>query len=285
MKKERTLLLVKDSVIIVFASLLYSVGINMFSVPNNIVQGGLTGVSIILHSLFPIVPVGTAMFALNIPLFILGFLKVGKSFIIKTFFTLLIFSAAIDGLSPFIPTYVGDSLLACLFCGTLCGTGLALVLYAGSSTGGTEIAATLIKQKSPQLPMGRAILLVDLVVIAGSYFVYKSLESIMYALVSLVVSSTLIDFILGGAGRNKMVIVITREEEKVTQALMNEIHRGVTVLDARGGYTGKDIKVVFCAARSAEIAKINRKISLADPQSFTVSGNVGEIFGNGWKSR
>lgn len=271
--------------LVIAGSAVYSIGINMFSVPNNIVQGGLTGVGIMLHSLFSFIPVGSAIFVLNIPLFILGWLKVGKTFIIKTFFSTLLFSAAIDLLAPFVPPYVGDSLLACLFCGVFCGAGIAFVLLAGSTTGGVEIAATLIRKKSPNIPIGRAILMLDIVIIAVSFFVYKSIEAVMYALVCLVVSSSFIDFILGGAGRNKMIIVITSKPKEVTEALMNQIHRGVTVLDAKGGYTGKDLKVVFCAARSAEIVKINRRISLADPQSFSVSGDVGEIFGNGWKNR
>lgn len=257
----------------------------MFSVPNNIVQGGLTGAAIILHSLFYFIPVGGAIFALNIPLFILGRIKLGKTFILKTFFSTLLFTAAIDALGPFIPAYSGDSLLACIFCGVLCGAGIALVLLAGSTTGGVEIAATLIRKKNPNISIGRAIMVLDLVIIAASFLVYKSMEAVMYAIVSLVISGSVIDFILGGAGRNKMLLVITSKPKEIAEAIMNEIHRGVTVLDAKGGYTGQDLKIVLCAARSAEIVKINRKIADADPQSFSISGNVGEIFGNGWKSR
>lgn len=254
----------------------------MFSVPNAIVQGGLTGVSIMLNRLMPFVPVGSAIFAMNIPLFIAGAFKIGKKFILKTFVATLIFTAMIDLGELFIPAYKGDNLLACLFCGVFSGLGLAFVMLSGATTGGTEIIAILVRQKMPYVPIGRMILFVDLLIISVSFFVYRSAEVIMYAVTALFVSTKVIDFILGGAGHNKVMFVVTDSPKKVSAAVMSTIRRGTTVLPASGGYSGTEKSLVFCVARASEIARVNRLLSDIDKNSFTVVGDIGEVLGN-WR--
>ncbi|MGN1418061.1 MAG: YitT family protein [Acutalibacteraceae bacterium] len=273
-----------DWLMIAAGAVLYSISVNMFCVPNGFVQGGLTGVSIMLASLFPIIPVGAAMFVMNIPLFIAGYFKIGKGFILKTTAATFVFTFAIDVGERIIPPYVGDGMLACLFCGVFSGLGIALVMLAGATTGGTEIVAMLVRQKFSSVPIGRMILFVDLVIIAVSYFVYKNVQTLMYASVALFVSSYMIDFILGGAGHNKVMFVVTDSPKKISAAIMSEIHRGVTVLPAQGGYTGSQKSMLFCAARASEISRIYRKVNDIDENSFTVIGDIGEVLGNGWKS-
>lgn len=164
---------------------LFSVSVNMFSLPNEIVQGGLTGIAIMLESLFPFIPVGAAVFSMNIPLFILGYFRLGRAFILKTAAASAAFAFAVDSGAALIPEYRGDPFLASVFCGVCAGAGIALILLAGATTGGTETAALLIKQKKPNFSVGRLILFIDLAVLAVSYFVFKSFESTMYAVVTL----------------------------------------------------------------------------------------------------
>ncbi len=284
MKKEKLIGLTKDLAFTLLGALLYSVSINMFSVPNSIVQGGLTGISIMLNRLSPLIPVGTAMFVMNIPLFILGFFKIGKGFVLRTLISTFVFTTVIDLGKLFIPPYSGDNLLACFFCGVFSGLGLSLVMLTGATTGGTEIVAMLVRQRLPYIPIGRMILFVDLLIISASFFVYRSVEVIMYAVTALFVSTKVIDFVLGGAGNNKVIFVVTDMAEEISKAFMNTIERGVTVLPASGGYSKENKSLVFCVARASEIARVTRILPEIDKNSFTVVGNIGEVLGNGWKS-
>ncbi|MCM1364921.1 MAG: YitT family protein [Faecalibacterium sp.] len=283
MKEAKLKHTLMDLLMIIAGSVLFSISVNMFSVPNGIVQGGLTGVSIMLNRLFSFIPVGTAIFVLNIPLFISGYLKIGKSFILKTAVATFIFSFAIDIGELFIPAYTGDSILAALFCGVFSGSGLALVLISGATTGGSEIIAMLVRRKAPNVSIGRMILIVDLVIIAVSYLVYRNLESTMYAAVALFVSSKMIDFIIVGMSHNKMIFVVTSVPQKIATAVLTKMHRGVTVLSAKGGYTGEEKSVIFCVARASEISRINRLIAEIDSKAFSVISDVGEVFGEGFK--
>lgn len=272
-----------DILMIFAGAILFSVSVNMFSVPNGIVQGGLTGVAIMLNKLLPAIPVGTAIFVMNIPLFAAGYIKIGKSFILKTVAATFIFSIVIDLGSLFIPEYSGDPLLAALFCGVFSGSGLALVLISGATTGGSEIIAMLVRRKAPNISIGRMILIVDLIIIAFSFFVYHNMESIMYAAVALFVSSKMIDFIIVGSSHNKMVFVITNMPKKISIAVMTKMNRGVTILPVRGGYTEQEKSMIFCVARASEISRINRLVTEIDSKAFTVISEVGEVFGEGFR--
>lgn len=283
MKKTRLKHTLTDMLMIVSGSILFSISVNMFSVPNGIVQGGLTGVSIMLNRLFSVIPVGTAIFVMNVPLFISGYLKIGKAFILKTVAATFIFSTVIDIGEMFIPAYTGDSILAALFCGVFSGSGLALVLISGATTGGSEIIAMLVRRKAPNISIGRMILIVDLIIISSSYFVYRNLESIMYAAVALFVSTKMIDFIIVGVSHNKMILVVTSVPKKISVAVMTKMHRGVTVLSATGGYTGDNKSVIFCVARASEISRINRLVTQLDDKAFTIISDVGEVLGEGFR--
>ncbi|MCM1544425.1 MAG: YitT family protein [Ruminococcus sp.] len=283
MKSAKIKHIAVDNIMIIIGSVLFSISVNMFSVPNGIVQGGLTGVSIMLNRLLPLIPVGTSIFVLNVPLFAAGWLKIGRPFILKTAVATFIFSAMIDLGELFIPPYLGNPLLAALFCGVFSGAGLALVLISGATTGGSEIIAMLVRRKAPNVSIGRMILIVDLVIISVSYFVYRNIESIMYAAVAMFVSSKMIDFIITGAGHNKMIFVITSAPKKISTAIMTKMQRGVTVLPATGGYTGNEKSMLFCVARASEISKINRLVAETDSKAFTVISDVGEVFGEGFR--
>ncbi len=283
MKMTKIKRISSDFMLILAGSLLYSVSVNMFSVPGGIVQGGLTGVAIMLNRLFPLIPVGTAIFVMNIPLFVSGYFMIGRQFVLKTVFATFVFSFVIDAGEFFIPPYKGDLMLASLFCGVFAGSGLALVLLAGATTGGSEIIAMLVRKKAPSISIGRMILIVDLIIITASYFVYRSIENIMYASVVLFVSSKMIDFVITGIGHNKMILVITSVPKKLSIAVMTKVRRGVTVIPAVGGYTGKEKSLLFCVARASEISEINRIVSQVDQKAFTVISDAGEVFGEGFK--
>ena len=275
--------ILRDVFLWVLGSGVFSISVNMFSAPNGIVQGGLTGIATVINKLLPYVPIGTAIFIMNIPLFILGWKKLRGSFIIRTVCATSVFTLLIDIGSLFIEPYTGDKLLGCIFCGVLSGVGLALVFITGATTGGTDIIAMLARKKFPRLSMGRIILFIDFAVVVLSFLAYGEIESIMYAIIVIFLSSRVIDTVICGSDHSKLVMIVTGKAQEILSAILLEIGRGATVLPVRGGYTGQDKNLVLCAARKTQIRNILHLISLRDPAAFTIVCDAREIMGEGFR--
>ena len=253
----------------------------MFSAPNNIVQGGLTGIGTVANYLFSM-PIGSVMFVLNIPLFALALRHLRLKFVIKTVVSTFIFTTLIDLGAYVIPPYKGDMLLGCIFCGILSGAGLALVFLTGATTGGTDIVAMLIRKKKPGFSMGNIMLIADLAVILLSFVVYREIESIMYAVIVIFISAKAIDFVLYGREHTKLIFIITTEKDAVLSAILLEVGRGASVLPVTGGYTGKDKHLILCAAKKMQIREILRLTAAKDPEAFTVICDAGLVVGKGF---
>lgn len=271
-----------DILIFTAGSALYAVGINCFASPNGIAPGGLTGVAIILNHLFHL-PIGMTIILLNVPLFAVGLKRIGVRFILRTMAATLIMSVLIDAAAPFLPEYTGNTLLACLYGGVLTGAGLALVFLRGATTGGTDIIAKLINGRFPFLSVGRVILAADVVIIAASAAAFKSVESALYAMIMIFTSSRIIDGALYGADKGKILFIVTSLPREISAAVMEEISRGVTVLEGRGAYSGEKRCVLMCAARRQETAKIQGIVRRIDAGAFIVVTEAGEIIGEGFK--
>lgn len=280
MKKKQVFL---ELLFVLLGAAVYSAAVNMFAVPNGIVQGGFTGLATMLNHLFPAMPVGLSIFLFNIPLFILSKFKLGNRFVLKTLFVTAFFTFAIDVLAPVFPAYKGDTLLAALFCGVLSGLGLGLVLLSGATTGGTELVATLVRQKNPFASIGSVMLVFDLIVVALSWAVFGKLESVMYAAVTLFISSRAIDLVLYGAGHNKLIFIITSKRKEITSIILSSVKRGVTAIDVTGGFSGEKKSLLLCAARASEAARINRTVKETDPKAFTIITEAGDVFGEGFR--
>ena len=270
-----------DSLLIIAGSAVFSVSVNMFSAPNNIVQGGLTGIGTVANYLFSL-PIGTVILVLNIPLFALALRYLRLKFVVRTVVSTLVFTCFIDLGAYVIPEYKGDMLLGCIFCGMLSGTGLALVFLTGSTTGGTDIIAMLIRKKKSDVSMGSIMLLADMVVIGLSFLVYREIESIMYAVIVIFISAKAIDFVLYGRDHTKLIFIITAKKETVLSAILLEIGRGASVLPVTGGYTGKDKSLILCAAKKTQIREILRLTAHKDPSAFTVVCDAGQVVGEGF---
>ena len=273
--------LLRDLILVITGSAIFSVSVNMFSAPNNIVQGGLTGIGTVANYLFSL-PIGTVMFVLNIPLFALALRHLRLKFVIKTVVSTFIFTTLIDLGAYVIPPYKGDMLLGCIFCGILSGAGLALVFLTGATTGGTDIVAMLIRKKKPGFSMGNIMLIADLAVILLSFVVYREIESIMYAVIVIFISAKAIDFVLYGREHTKLIFIITAEKDAVLSAILLEIGRGASVLPVTGGYTGKDKNLILCAAKKIQIREILRLTEAKDPKAFTVVCDAGLVVGKGF---
>lgn len=261
--------------------ILYSAAIRIFAESNDIAQGGVTGVAMLINYIFPKIDIGTGAFLLNLPLFIIAWKKIGGKFIAKSFVVTAFLSVAIDTIS-FLPVYTGDKMLASIFCGVLSGFAVALVLIRGLTTGGTDILAKLIRLRKPQLSMGRLLLICDFAVVLMSGFVYGKIESAMYSLVLIFVSSYVIDKILFGLTDSRTLMIITENHEKISSVIMGEMGRGVSIVEASGGYTGKGKKILLSAMLRGEVNRVIKVVAEYDKDAFTIILPSSEIVGEGF---
>lgn len=261
--------------------ILYSAAIRIFADGNGIAQGGVTGVAMLVNFLFPKIPIGAAVLLLNLPLFAVAWKKIGGRFIAKSFLVTAFLSFAIDSIS-FLPSYTGDKMLASVFCGVLSGISVSLVFIRGLTTGGTDVLAKLIRLKKPSFSMGRILLVCDFFVVILSGFVYGRLESAMYSLVLIFVSSYVIDKILFGLTDSRTLLVVTEKHKEISARIMSEIGRGVSFIEAEGAYTGKDKKILLSAMLRGEVKRVTAIVSECDKNAFTVILPSSEIVGEGF---
>ncbi|XOQ44426.1 MAG: DUF2179 domain-containing protein [Clostridium sp.] len=274
----------QDLLYYTIGSILYSISVRMFTAPNHIAPGGVTGLSTVLNYLFGF-PIGMTSLLLNLPIFIWAILQIGYKLVGKTIIATVFVSSAIDILSMVIPPYQGTPMLAAIFGGLLEGIGLSLVFMRGATTGGTDLVARLLNRKVRFVSMGKLMLCVDFVVVLFSAFAYQSIESALYAFIAIFVSTKMIDTILYGTdvGTGKVMFVISEKSEQIAQEILRDVERGVTYLDSKGAYTGRKGEVLLCAARRYEVVKIKDIVRSIDKNAFLIVGDAGEISGEGFR--
>ena len=263
-------------------SILFAFSVNCFSAPNQIAPGGVTGLATMLHYLVPTAPIGLTIFLLNIPLLIAAWRRVGRAFMVRTVGCIVLSTVIMDVLSPWLPVYRGDTFLVAVMGGVLSGAGLGLIFLRGGSTGGTEVAARLLEQRFPHLSVGQLMLAVDAVVIGLSALVFKRVESAMYAVVMTFVSSRLIDLLVYGESGGKLVLVISKKQDELTEAVMHSLHRGVTKLRSRGGYAGDEGELLLCAVARTQVYALRQLVARVDPDAFVVMVSAEEVLGKGF---
>lgn len=282
---SRSKILVLDGLFFVAGALIDAVAVNVFTAPNHIAPGGITGIGTMLNYLFQ-TPIGMVNMIINIPIIIWAIVEIGYKLVAKSIAAIIVFSVAIDTLALVLPAYDGNPFLAAIFGGVLEGIGLALVFMRGSTTGGTDMIARLLGKHFRHLSMGKLMLAVDLIVIAASALVYQKLESALYAIIAIFVSTRIIDTILYGtdSGNGKLYFIISKKSDEIRCRILEDIDRGVTIIPIQGGYSGQDGEMLLCAVRRYEVAKINDIIHTADRDAFVIVGEAGEITGEGFRS-
>ncbi len=281
-KKDIILSLLKDLVMYLAGSVLFAIAIDMFTSPNNIAPGGITGLATIVNYLFNL-PIGATMLVMNIPMFLISGFIIGWDYVLRSLVCLGISSLTVDLLGPIIPDYSGEPILAAVFGGVCMGVGLALIFMRGGSTGGTDIAARLVQKFRPHMTTGNLILAIDALVCAFAGIVY-GLESALISIVTVFVSTVAIDKVLYGLDNGKLMYIITGNIEEVNQAINNTLDRGTTIMKARGGYSGAEREVIMCAIRRNEAYKIRELIRKVDPNAFIIVSDASEILGEGFRS-
>ena len=283
MKRKQLFSFLVDLLFYIAGGIIYSVAVLLFLTENEISPGGLTGIATILNYLFSL-PIGTVVFILNIPLLAAGFIKFGGIFIVKTAVATAVMSLTLDISGLFMPKMKIDPILAALFGGLLMGLGISLFMLRGATTGGTDIIAKLINRKFPHLTVGRLMLAADAAVVGLSALVYKNMESALYAVIAIYASSRVMDLILYGADRGKIIYVITDNAKELSDSIMSLINRGVTLLDVTGAYTGTKRQMLMCTVRRHEVAAVCRLATSCDKNAFIIVGEAGEVLGEGFKT-
>ncbi len=271
-----------DVLFIVVGAFIYAAGIDMLIAPNQLTSGGLTGLATQLNFLTG-APIGVAVFLMNLPLLVLGWVKLGGRFVLSSAFATVISAVFIDTGKLWMPVYEGNQLLAALFGGALSGFGLSLLYLRGGSMGGSDIVCTLVNKRFSHFPIGKVSLAINAVVILCSAFVYWNVESALCSAVGAFVSSKLVDAILVGAESGNMLLMVTNKPQVLAAEIHKLVGRGATLLPAHGSYAGEERCVLICVARRHEFTKIKRVIKSIDPTAFVVVSDAKEIIGNGFK--
>lgn len=263
---------------------LLSISLYSFSSPNHIAPGGVSGLAIIINYLTGL-PIGTLSLGMNIPLLISAWFLLGRSFTAKTLKTVLINTVILDILlvSLHFPIYEGNPILAALFGGGLAGIGLGIVFLRGSSTGGGDIITRLIQLKLPHLQVGRIMFMIDCVVLVISALAYRSIESALFGMISIYTGSTLINSVLYGVDKGRMVMIVSDDCRKIAKGISHELSRGSTILKGIGGYSGQDKQVLICAVRNSQFPQLKTLVLQMDPQAFVIVMEASEVLGEGFK--
>jgi len=272
----------KDAIFYTLGALLYAVAVGMFTSPNNIAPGGITGLATIVNYLTDL-PIGAMMIVMNIPLFLVSGFIIGWEYVIRTAICLGLSSVAIDLLEPVMPVYNEDPLLAAIFGGVFMGIALALIFMRGGSTGGTDIGARILQKLFPHMTQGNLILAIDAMVVIFAGFIY-GLQSALISIITVFVSTFVIDKVLYGMDNGKLMYIITQNIDEVNAAINKKIDRGTTIMHARGGYSGAEREVIMCAIRRNEAYKIRELVRSVDPAAFIIVSDASEILGEGFRS-
>ena len=276
--------IVLDYIFFLVGSAFFAFGFSFFIYPNNISPGGLTGVAAVINYALDL-PTGTVLFIINIPVLLLGLKKMGSVFLIKTLFVTVASSLLIDIFIYILPKFNGDRFLAAIFGGALTGFGLALVMLRGGTTGGIDVIAVILRNKFPFLTMGRLVLILDFVVITLAAICYREIESALFAVISIFISGKVLDTMLYGADKGRLVFVVTQKEKDVSKAIFEQVNRGVTILPSYGGFNMDTNKTLICALRFNEVDPAIKAVHSADVNAFTVVTIAGGIFGLGFEEK
>jgi uncharacterized membrane-anchored protein YitT (DUF2179 family) len=271
--------MVKRVILITLGAIIMGVGLEIFLVPNNVIDGGIVGISIILSHLTGL-KLGLYIFILNIPFFFIGYKQIGKTFAFSTLYGIIILSVTTIFLHP-VPAFTQDILLASLFGGIVLGIGVGLVIRYGGSLDGTEILAILSSKKLP-FSVGEIIMIVNLFILSSAGFVF-SWDRAMYSLLAYYVAFKMIDITIKGLDESKSVWIISENYEQIGDALLHRLGRGVTYLKGEGAFSGDDKKVIFCVITRLEEAKLKDIVAEHDPSAFLAIADIAEVRGGRFK--
>ena len=284
LEKKKALKYITKYFVILIGAAIYAFGFQFFLFPNAIVSGGLVGIAMIIN-VFTSLPVGMMTFVMNVPLFIIAWRHFGLDFLISSLVGVALSAllVVLFALKSFVAT--SDPMLACIIGGVIKGAGLGMIYYVGATTGGVDIVAKFLRQRHAHIQFGTLILIMDIVIIAAYAFVLERYESAMYSLIAMFVVSKVIDLVLYGIDNSSVCYIISEHsDELITEITSGRVHRGVTIINGAGAYSGKPEKILMCVIKRHQISEFRRLIRSIDPHSFCIVTDAKDVFGKGFEN-
>jgi len=276
----------RDYSFVTIGSFAVAMGYVFFITPYKIVPGGIYGIAIVLHYLFGL-PVGLMALCFNIPLTIIGIKILGPRFGVKTVVTFIFTAIFVDSLSYFFggdPLKLShDILLSCVFGGLVIGFGVGLILKAKATSGGSDVIS-MILSKYTKLPLGQSIMIVDSTIVLSSLLAFGDWRIPLYSWITIFIISKVVDIVLQGISYDKTLFIISDKYEEIREKILNDIHRGGTMIKGNGMYNGAEKQIIFTVVNRRELAMIEEYINKIDPNAFLTVINANEILGQGFKS-
>lgn len=266
---------------IAFGCGLFALGFDLFLGPNDLNAGGVSGLAMVLVHILGFGSVGTVTMLMNLPLFAIGGLKIGKKFFFGSLVGMLGSSVMLD-LFTLIPVPVTDPLLSALYGGVLCGIGLGMVFAAGASTGGSDIIVRLLKRRMQNVPIGTINIVFDMSVAALTGIVFGDISRALYSGVAIFVTGQIIDAVVYRFDYSKAVLIISDHYEAIARIINENLERGATYLDGEGSYSSKPKKVIFTVVKKQQMADLKRLVMEIDPDAFVVVQEAHQVLGEGF---
>ena len=280
-KKSKTEWL-KKYIIISVAAFVYAAGVSLFTDPNDMAPGGVTGISIILSRILP-VSTGTLIMVINIPILIFGIWKFGLGLTVSSIYATALISMFTNFLAPF-GAATDDILLAALSGGVLIAVSVGLIFRVGATTGGVDIIIKALRLRFPHLKTGKIFFIMDAMVVTLSGIVFRDINAALYAAISATCTSLVMDLVLYGRDEAKLIYIISSKSEQIARRLLEDLDIGVTYINGQGAYSGDNKKVILCVVKKPVSPRVEEIVKEEDPESFMIITSATEVFGEGYKS-
>ncbi len=284
MKAQRLTQLWKKYFTITVGTVLYAAGFQFFLYPNNITSGGVVGTAMIVNQLTGL-PVGVMTILLNIPLFIIAWRHFGFDFLVGSLVGMGLSSVLVDLFAGVGLSLTHDPMLAAVIGGVIKGAGLGVIYYVGATTGGIDIVVKILRKKLASVNFGTIMLLLDTVIIAAYAMVLGRYESAMYSLIAMYVATKVVDLVLYGIDNACLCYIISERTDDITRQIVSgPLHRGVTLLEGKGAYSGAHRDVLMCVIKRPQLGQLKRLVRAEDEHAFFIVTNAKNVFGNGFES-
>ncbi len=280
-KKE----ILRNMLLVIVGCAVGSAGFVLFLEPSGINCGGISGVAMLIKVVVdhPAVTMGLLVYLMNIPLFIVGYKKIGKYFFYSSLVGMFVSGLGFDLWGKVLPILEVEPLVAVIFGAVFMGIGFGIVFLSGASTGGVDIIARLLKLKFRNCPIGKLILCFDMLTAVATGFVYGDYKNTLYSAIALFLSSTVVDYVVYSVDYAKVAIVITNCSEAVADTISQNLDRGVTYLNGQGYYSGQDKKVILTAVKRKQLAELKELVNKIDPNAFIILQDAQQVLGDGFK--
>lgn len=265
----------------VLGSVIFALGFSLFLQPNDMSAGGISGLALIFVELAGVGSVGTLSILINLPLFILGGVKIGKQFFAGSLLGMILSSVLIDAFA-LIPFPTLEPLISVLYGGVICGLGLGIVFICGTSTGGSDILVRLLKLKYRNVPIGQISMCFDAIVVILTGIVFKDVTKSLYTCITVFLCSQVIDAVVYRFDYSKVALIISPEHQAIADAIGKRLDRGATLLHGEGSYTHREMKVVLAAVKKQQVAELKELIMEIDPNAFVIVQEAHQVLGDGF---